>query len=62
VTRPDSTRQARFAELVADPMGEPDPVLDRLTYHRAPAAAPHGGPADARPPGTEAEWEAEAGQ
>ena len=56
------TLQARFRELAADPMGEPDPVLDRLTYHSAPAAALLGDPADARRPGVEAEWEAEAGR
>ena len=50
-----SGAQARFRELAADPMGEPDPVLDRLTYHRAPVAAP-----SAPEPTKEAEAEPEA--
>ena len=54
MTGPDSTLQARFRELAADPRGEPDPVLDRLTYARP------GDQAAARRP--EAEPEAEAGQ
>ena len=62
MTPPDSTLQARFRELTADPRGEPDPVLDRLTYHRAPAAAPRTDLPGPRNPALEAEWEAEAGQ
>jgi hypothetical protein len=54
VTGPDSTLQARFRELAADPRGEPDPVLDRLT------SALLGDQAAAQRP--EAEPEAEAGQ
>jgi hypothetical protein len=53
VTGPDSTLQARFRELAADPR-EPDPVLDRLT------CALLGDQAAAQRP--EAEPEAEAGQ
>jgi len=54
VTGPDSTLQAGFRELAADPRGDPDPVLARLTYallgDRAAAQR------------LEAELEAEAGQ
>ena len=56
MTRPDSNLQARFRELAADPRGEPDPVLDRLTY------ALLGDQATTRRPEAEAEPEAEAGQ
>jgi hypothetical protein len=64
-----STLQARFRELAADPRGEPDPVLDRLTYHAAPAAAappdgadrcPRAVPGPAAGPQNEAKAEPEA--
>jgi hypothetical protein len=31
--------KAGFRQAAADPRGEPDPVLDKITYHRAPSAA-----------------------